>query len=474
MKKSDYIGWQEVFRFSLIQGMKQKAYKVFIILVCTVLLFSQPVKAFIDNRDKEEAFKSEVTEFTIYDEVGLPIDYTKSLAGEGFEDVKINTTPSISFEEHVKRLEEESKDKESEKSKEIIVNMIYEEAGYFNLTFVKASNAALKDNDCEKLMEAFSEYFDEERINAIQVTQEQMEFLNRPVDTKVEFVTETGERVPEKPQAESIGMEEYMIIMLGIMVVTFMLSTSGQSIANSIVTEKSTRVVEYLMINVRPMALITGKILASLLLVMIQFTAMGVSFGISSLLKLLMFGESTNMAVNMGGAEVAVEASAFIELVSGVSIIDILLGLAVVFAGLMFYCIIAGLAGASVSKLEELSEGLKVYSILTVVGAYLGMGMCMTMSANGGNEMFTNFCCLFPFSSPFVVLPCLLLGKASVGMALISLGVLLIVTFLLFSFTAKVYESMIFYNGKVLKLKDILQIAKNRKQVERKEEKSHE
>ena len=57
----------------------------------------------------------------------------------------------------------------------------------------------------------------------------------------------------------------------------------------------------------------------------------------------------------------------------------------------------------------------------------------------------------------------LLLGKLSMPVALISLAVVLLSTAGLFSFTAKVYESMIFYNGNVLKLKDILQIARNRK-----------
>jgi len=45
----------------------------------------------------------------------------------------------------------------------------------------------------------------------------------------------------------------------------------------------------------------------------------------------------------------------------------------------------------------------------------------------------------------------------------VSLAVVTVCTAALFSFTAKVYESMIFYNGNVLKLKDILQIAKNRR-----------
>lgn len=59
------------------------------------------------------------------------------------------------------------------------------------------------------------------------------------------------------------------------------INMSGSQIALAIVTEKSTRVVEYLMINVRPMALIVGKIMASLTTVLIQFAAYGVSYLLS-------------------------------------------------------------------------------------------------------------------------------------------------------------------------------------------------
>lgn len=473
MKKSDYIGWQEVFGFSLKQGMKAGAYKGFLIIASIVLILSQPVMAFINNRDKDEAYHCEVTDFTIYDETGLAIDYSKSLAGEGFEDVKINTAPTMSYDDHVKFLEEKSKDRESEKSTEVIVRMKYEEAGYFNLTFVKASNADLENEDCQKLADTFSAYFEEERIHAIEVTQEQLAFLNQPVDTRLEFITETGDVVPDKEGNEAISMEEYMLLLVGITGVTMVISLSGSSIATSIVTEKSTKVVEYLMINVRPMALITGKILASLLMVLVQFAVMGVSYGISTLIKTILFGEdaATAGATAMGGE---VEVSAVLELLSGISILEILVALVVIMGGIMFFCILAGLAGASVSKLDEIAEGLKIYNMLMIVGAYLAIGMCMVMMNGGDNQMFINICGLIPISAPFVVPACVLLGKIPMSIALISMVILLVATGVLFSFTAKVYESMIFYNGKVLKLKDILQIAKNRRAVERKGEKHHE
>ena len=474
MKKSEYIGWKEVFRFTLMQGMKAKSYKGFLIVGCLILFLSQPVMGFIHSNDKEEAYHCEVTELTVYDEVGLPIDYTKSLAVEGFEDVKINTAPTMSFDDHVKLLEEQSKNKQSAKSREIIVHMTYEEAGYFNLTFVKASNAALKNSDAQKLANTFYDYFSEERIHAIQVTQEQMDFLNRPVDTKLEFVTETGDAVSEKPEIEAISMDEYFVIYIFLFVIMMIVSICGTSIATSIITEKSTKVVEYLMINVRPMALVTGKVLASLTMVLIQFAALGASYTASGLVSVAMFGESVEITMNAGAESAAMDLSGILELLAGVTVGDVLIALAVVIIGLLFYCMVAGLCGASASKLEELTESLKLYSMLYTIGAFLGLAMVMMMLNGGGSQLFIDICCILPPSAPFVLPACLMLGKVSMGIALIGLVILVIVVFVLFSFTAMVYESMIFYNGKVLKLKDILQIAKNRRRVERKEEKGHE
>ncbi len=468
MKKSDYIGWQEVFRFSLVQGMKQKAYYGFLIFLSVVTILSMPVMSLIQSMDKEEEYVSGVTKLTIYDETGLGIDYSKALPQAAYTGVQINTNSGQTFESHVDALEE------SEDSTELLLKIVYEQSGYFNLTFVKAVNADLSDEDCQSVADSLVAFFDEARIEAIQVTKEQMDFVNQPVSTKVEMLTHTGEVVPDKAENEGISLEEYMVLLMGIMVVTMIISLSGSSIATSIVTEKSTRVVEYLMINVRPMALIVGKILASLLMVFIQFAVMWISYSISAVLNLILFGSSTledTLQNTMQGAEM--DTSALLQMVSQISLIDVIVAIAVILCGVLFYSILAGLAGASVSKMEEVAEGMKLFQMTMVIGAYLGIGLCIVLMLGGGNQVFTIVCSLIPISAPFVVPACLLLGKVSMGVALISLVLLLIVTSLLFSFTAKVYESMIFYNGSVMKLKDILQIAKNRRQVAGKEE-NHE
>lgn len=475
MKKSDFLGWQEVFCFSIKQGMKEKAYYGFLIIASVILIFAQPVMAFINNMKSDEVYHCEVTDFTIYDEVGLPIDYAGALSEEGFEDVNIIIAPTKTYEEHVKLLEEQSKNKESEKSTEVIAKVVFEEAGFFNITFVKASNAVFSKEDCQKLADAFVAFFDEARISAIEVSKEQLDFYNQPVSTKLEFITETGEILPEKKENEAISMEEYMLLLFLIMGVMMIVTLCGSSVAMSVVTEKSTKVVEYLMINVRPMALITGKILASLLMVVVQFAVLGISYAISAFLKLVLFGDTSNeVLVDTGMGEGTVEIANIIKLISEISFGEVLVALIVILCGILFYCILAGLAGASVSKMDEITEGMKIYNLLIIVGSYIGLGMCIVMINGGDNQLFINLCSLFPISSPFVVPASVLLGKISMSIALISMTILIIITGFMFSFTAKVYESMIFYNGKVLSIKDILQIAKNRKQVEVKEETHHE
>ncbi len=476
MKKSDYIGWQEVFRFSLIQGLKEKAYYGSLIFFSIILILSLPVASLIGKLgEDEEVYQSEVTQFTVYDETGLGIDYSKSLEDAAFSSVQINVTPAQTFEEHVEALEKQAEDEEAERSTELIVQVSYDPAGLFHLTFVKASNAALQEEDCEKLSDAFQSFFEEARIAAIEVTEEQLSFLNRPVETKLEFVTETGELVPEKEKAEGISLEEYMVLLFGITAVTMVISMSGGSIATSIVTEKSTRVVEYLMINVRPMALIVGKILSCLLLVIIQFAVMGVSYGISTVLNMILFGGGNSGSVDMGNASgETVEISALLQILSNITPAGIVIAIVIILCGVLFYSILAGLAGASVSKIDELAEGLKLYNMVMILGSYLGIGMCIVLMMGGDNQLFVNICSILPVSAPFVVPASILLGKIPMSIAVISMILLLLLTAVLFSFTAKVYESMIFYNGSVLKLKDILQIAKNRTQSERKEGKQHE
>lgn len=456
MKKNDFTGWREVFGFSFRQGIKQGSYKGFLIFMCIAMLLSMPIITLIQNRESDEEKESRVTVLTVYDETGLSIDYTQALPQERYAGVQIVGNPEGTFEEHTKALEE------SEDSTELLLHIVFEEAGYFNLTFVKAVNADIKGDDCSRLIDDFESFFNEAKLRAVDVTGEQMAFINQGVDTRVQFTLENGELAPEKEEQEGISMEEYYILLGGIMVVIMIVSVVGSNIATSIVIEKSTRVVEYLMINIRPMALIVGKILASLLMVFIQFAALGVCYVISAGINSALFGADKGAAI--------ASAPVFDKFV-GLNPGNLILAVVVILLGVLFYSILAGLAGASVSKLEEMAEGMKVYQLVMMLGSYFGIFLAIMQMTGASNDILLYVGCMLPVSTPFVVPAYLLLGKIGVLEAVIGIVILGAFTALLFAFTARVYESLIFYNGKVMKAKDIIQIAKVRKRLVGKEEK---
>lgn len=448
MRRNEYAGWREVFAFSFQQEIKQKSYKGLLIVVCLVILASAPFLTWLQQRDQDQVKDTEVSCFTIYDETGLGIDYSQAMSGERYGAMQVVSAPGGTFEAHVKALEE------SQDSTELIVHVVYEEMGYFNLTFVKASGAKLKDKDCDRLCGDFREFFQDARIRVVDVSQEQLDFINQPVMIQVEYTTAEGE-ISSEEKDEGISMTEYYVLLGGIVIVMMFVNMSGGQIALAIVTEKSTRVVEYLMINVRPMALIVGKILAALATVLIQFAAYGVSYLLSQGISAVMFGSPQ-------GAAEAEQVSGLLEMLTGVNVGSILLSAAMILAGVLLFSIVAGLAGASVSKMEEMAEGLKLYQMFMVIGSYVGIFLCIMQMLGNVSDVVLNVCCILPLSAPFVVPANLLLGKVGMGTALVSLAVVVLCTAALFAFTARVYESMIFYNGNVLKLKDILQIAKKR------------
>jgi len=448
MKRSEYTGWKEVFLFSLRQETKQKSFRGFLILMCVIILAFVPVSTWLQQREQGQIRATEVSRFTIYDETGLGIDYSHALEGERYGDMHVAVEPGDGFASHVQVLEE------SRDSTEMIVHVTYEEDEYFNLTFVKAATADLKDKDCEQLSQDFESFFQGARIRVVDVEQGQLDFINQPVEMRVRYTTQEGE-ITSGEDGEGISMAEYYVLLGGIIIVMMIVNMGGSQIALSIVTEKSTKVVEYLMIHVRPMALIVGKILAALTTVLIQFAAYGVSYLLSGQISRALFGTAPGIAE-------AGETVGFMDMFAHVHVGTLLLAAVMILVGVLFFSIVAGLAGASVSRMEEMAEGLKIYQLLLVVGSYIGIFLCIMQMMGKVSDVVVNICCILPLSAPFVMPANLLLGKVGMGTGLVSLAVVAVCTAALFSFAARVYESMIFYNGNVLKLKDILQIAKNR------------
>lgn len=463
MNKKDYTGWQDVFRFAFVQGAKSTSYTGSLIIMSLIIFALIVGMNWYNNRDEKQLGSTQVQKLSVYNESGIPFEFGEFARGERYGGMTIVSDPEIDYDQAVEAME-----KSKETCAELLVNIRMEEARGFVLTFVKASDSEFSDEDLDALTVDFANFFDEIRVEAIQVTPEQKAILDLPVTYGTERVAldEEGQIVVDEEElSDSLSLTEYSFFLGCIMVVMMTINLAGAQIANGIVTEKSTRVIEYLMINVRPLALIVGKILAAILLVLIQLGGMGIAYVAGSLVSQTFFGTKEEVSGNMG--------EEILDLLSGITAGELLIVLVCIVLGILFFGILAGLAGASVSKLEELAEGMKTYQMILVISTYAGMGILIAEMTGKLQESILNLLCMIPVTAPFVLPGNIILGKVPMWAALVGVGLLLVLTVLLFRFTANVYESMIFYNGNVLKLKDIIAIAKNRT-VERKEKNHHE
>lgn len=438
MKKSNITGWREVFSFTLRQTLKNKTFIITFVLFLVLAAASMPLINFITGGNEEDMGPNPIQRVYVYNNTNLPnMDFNGLLKDEKLSHIHFEMS-KWDYKVLTDRIEKEEQDA-------VVLTLSYMEENYY-LSFVKASEGSVKDKNLAQLSDAVAKQFDAFKLEALGVTEEQAKLLHTEVTSKVSLTDADGEIITKESTA--ISTAEYWFIY-GLLFITLMITTiSGPQVATSIVTEKSTRVVEYLLITVRPLALMVGKILAMLCAVLIQMVTM-----------VVMLFVSNKVSATLSGGESTLSQLLPQDLFQNLNLINILLCFVLVILGLIFYATLASLAGATVSKLEEVSEVLTLFTLTVMVGAYVGLGAASTMMS-ASDSTFVTFALLFPISSPFLMPGAILVGKASLALAGIAIMLQVVFIILLMRFVAKVYETLILHNGNKIKLKDLVKLSK--------------
>lgn len=260
----------------------------------------------------------------------------------------------------------------------------------------------------------------------------------------------------------------YFVPIVVSLVLFMLIFVYGQTVAQSIATEKTSRVMELLLTSVRPLAVVIGKVLAMGLVSITQFIliclvgagafAISAPFGIGGELMEMM---NSTEALTGENAEIV---EAVNNTVGSISPLTIVLIFAIFILGFLFYALIAALAGASVSRMEDLAQAMQPLSFLGIVGVYLAYfpvifnidSMDTGAAAINPVQIFSYY---FPVSSPFALPSALLLGTLSMVEAVIAVLILAAFVVLIAILVAKVYEAIILHNGNRLKMTDIIKMA---------------
>lgn len=205
----------------------------------------------------------------------------------------------------------------------------------------------------------------------------------------------------------------------------------GASVAMSVATEKSSRVMETLIVSAKPGRILLGKCLGAGALGFLQFTGL--------------------LALSAGGAKFLMPAgSAMPFQLPDLSLGKALLILLYFILGYALFAMLNSVCGAMVSKMEDINSAMMPINLITVASFYGGYFTNLLGSGSGSRIML-----LIPFTSPFAVPYQLLSGMPEPGQLAASLALLLAAIALLSRVSMRVYAASVLHYGQKLRWKDL-------------------
>lgn len=229
------------------------------------------------------------------------------------------------------------------------------------------------------------------------------------------------------PPAEVEGSQYLVGFIVGLLLYLGIFG-GGMSVAQGVVEEKSSRVVEVLLASVRPSQLLTGKV---------------IGIGLVSLIQVGLYVLSGVITANALGMTDGFDID--ITAVGGWVLLWFLLGFAV-------YALVFAALGALVSRQEDLGSVITV-PMLLIVGAYM---IGVAIAPNDPESSLVTIASYIPFTSPIVMPIRSAFGVASTTEVYLALALAVITIPLLLALTSKIYSNAIRRSGARIKLKDAL------------------
>ncbi|MDD6815023.1 MAG: ABC transporter permease [Firmicutes bacterium] len=264
---------------------------------------------------------------------------------------------------------------------------------------------------------------------------------------------EEGAPESEDPLDEVRSLLGLVIPYLNIMVLYFFVLLYGQGVAQSVITEKTSKLMEFFLISVRPSAMILGKLTAVCLSGVVQLfswiLALMAGFGLGSLGAQAINPETDMLVLRL--------LESFGSMTEGMfSAGGVVLALAMLLTGMLLYCSLAGIGGAIAGKPEDLSSTNVMFTLI-LIGSFFA---CLLSGGLDGSGNAAGWMDWLPFTAVMVTPARIVLGTISLakgfGCLLVSLATALLLTIL----AGRLYKQMVLYKGNIPGPKKLLEMMK--------------
>jgi ABC-type Na+ efflux pump permease subunit len=438
MKKSDFTGTGKVFSFTFVQYFKSKSTIFMLVImlvmsvVCTYLISNQM------GGMLSETFNAE--KVTVMNSSGFELR-TSDITG--FSDELVSADIIIVDGEHESESVYEQLDEDPYSAAVLVEPDAY---GSYSVTVFYGAGSKINYLTSSLLSDAVTSALTAARCRSLGVSGEQLAAALAPVSVSTISAGDYAGKDDGLP-----GGETFMVLTYAYSLIVMMLVISSTSfIIRSIAEEKSSKLVELLMVSVKPLALILGKILATMCFMIVSMLVLISGAAVSSVVLKQITGVqiSTDMLSSVG-----INLS-----FSGVGIVLVLVVFISIILGYLTFSILSGIAGATCSSMEDINSANSLTAILTLFG-YMA---AIIVSAVGSRGLMT-VCSLLPFVSVFAAPVSFASGVISFGTLFISWLIQIALIILLAAFAARVYGVLIIYRGNRVKLGQLIKIAREAK-----------
>ena len=266
------------------------------------------------------------------------------------------------------------------------------------------------------------------------LTAEQLAAISVPIEAgRIELL---GEEDPLRDMKEVLGA---ILPYLGVMIMYFLVLFYGQGVANSVILEKTSKLMDFFLVTVEPAAMVLGKVLAMAAAGLLQL-------GIWILSLVGGFAAGVWLCRTLA-PEAQLGILAFFDSLSVLegmfSLPAVALAVGLLLGGFLIYCALAGVGGALAGKAEDLGSTNALFS-MTLVASFL---ICLLTGSGDGMISEAAWLNYVPFTAILVTPARVLLGDVSLAMGAVSLLIVLVTAAVLCLAAGKVYRMMSLYKG---------------------------
>ena len=454
MKRNPLAGAGKVYWFTLRQTMLSRGWLVSTILIGALLLIGIPllllgISAATGKEHKDDG-ETPIRTVLVVDETDGAADYSALCLEEDDP-------------EYIRCASMDAAIGETAGKNDCVILRVSESDGSFMTTVYLPQITEITRNKASKLGREIAGRFSAILMQKAELTPEGAALLSMPVSTETEAVGPDAKT--ETEDQNMIGeLVSFMIPYVMLLLVYMMIILYGQSMGNSVLLEKTTKLMETILTAVHPVALMTGKLLATATAAVLQLLIWlfaligGMTAGAVCALRVIPdTGSPAVLAVN----QVTEEFTAL-------SIPGVLMSLVILAHGFLLYLSLSAVSGALASKAEDLNKTNIVFVMILLASMFLCI-MSPSQMAEGADAGETQFISeavwlkFFPFTSILVMPGALIMKKVPLLMGCGTIAVLIVSVALLVTVAAVIYKVMVLYRGEPPKIPQLIAMLKESK-----------